>query len=62
MWTVNPHAFQSDDAVVPPLILLPSTFEPSTSHNNNNNNGGLHARVRETEDIEPFLQLTLLVV
>ena len=35
---------------------------PSTSHNNNNNNGGLHGRVRAAEDIEPFLQLTRLVV
>ena len=33
---------------------------PATSHNNNN--GGLHARVHAAEDIEPFLQLTLLVV
>ena len=32
------------------------------SHNNNNNNGSLHVRVRATEDIEPFLQLTCLVV
>ena len=35
---------------------------PATSHNNNNNNGGLHARVRATEDIEPFLQLTCLAL
>ena len=35
-----------------------------TSHNNNNNNnnGGLHACICATEDISPFLQLTLLVV
>ena len=36
-------------------------LNPTTSHNNNNN-GGLHARVRAAEDIEPFLQLTRLVV
>ena len=41
--------------------MTPSPY-PSTSHNNNNNNDGLHARVRATEDIEPFLHLTLLVV
>ena len=38
-------------------------LNPATSYdNNNNNNGGLHARVRAAEDIEPFLHLTLLVV
>ena len=37
-------------------------LNPATSHNNNNNNGGLHACVRATEDIEPFSQLTCLVV
>ena len=38
-------------------------LKPATSHNNNNNNnGGLHAHVHAAEDIEPFLQLTLLVV
>ena len=47
-------------------ILSPSTsslwpLNPVTSHNNNNN-GGLHACVCAAEDIEPFLQLTCLVV
>ena len=37
-------------------------LNPATSHNNNNNNGGLRARVCATEDIEPFLQLTRLIV
>ena len=38
-------------------------LNPATSHNNNNNNsGGLHACVCAAEDIEPFLQLTRLVV
>ena len=37
-------------------------LNPTMSHNNNNNNGGLHACVRAAEDIEPFLQLTRLVV
>ena len=35
-------------------------LNPTTSHNNNN--GGLHVCVRPAEDIEPFLQLTHLVV
>ena len=46
--------------IAPPLDLWP--LNPVTSHNNNNNNGGLHARVLAAEDIQPFLQLTLLVV
>ena len=40
-------------------------LNPATSHNNNNNknnNGRLHACVCAAEDIEPFLQLTCLVV
>ena len=45
--------------------MMPSPH-PATSHNNNNNNnnnnGRLHARVHAAEDIEPFLQLTHLVV
>ena len=53
------------------LLPHPSTFclwrlNPARSHNNNNNNnnnnGRLHACVRAAEDIEPFLQLTCLVV
>ena len=56
VWTANPHTFQNDDAIAPPLNLL-----PPTSHNNNNN-GGLHACVCAAEGIEPFLLLTLLVV
>ena len=35
-------------------------LSPATSHNNNN--GGLHAHVHGAEHIEPFLQLTRLVV
>ena len=45
-----------------PSISSLRPLNPVTSHNNNNNNGGLHAPVRATEDIEPFLQLTRLVV
>ena len=33
-------------------------LNPTTSHNNNNNNGGLHARVRAAEDIEPDILAT----
>ena len=63
MWMANPHTFQNDDAVAPPLDLLSLTSEPATSHNNNNNNNGsLHVRVCAAEDIEPFLKLTCLVV
>ena len=40
----------------------PTPLNPRTSHYKNNNNGGLHACVRATEDIEPFLHLTCLVV
>ena len=28
MWTANPHTFQNDDAIAPPLDLLPLTSEP----------------------------------
>ena len=49
-WTANLHAFQNVDAIAPPLDLLLLT------------SGGLQARVRAVEDIEPFLQLTYLVV
>ena len=49
----------------PPVFMWtanPLTFHPAMSYNNNNNNGGLHARVRAAENIEPFLQLARLVV
>ena len=45
-----------------PLTSCPWPLNPATSHNNNKNNDGLHACVRTAEDIEPFLQLTCLVV
>ena len=28
VWTVNPHTFQNDEAIAPPLDLLPLTSEP----------------------------------
>ena len=63
MWTANPHTFRNEDAIAHPLTSCLRPLNPATSHNNNNNNnGGLHACVRATEDIEPFLQLTHLVV
>ena len=45
-----------------PLTSCLQPLNPATSCYNNNNNGGLHACVRATEDIEPFLQRTCLVV
>ena len=43
-----------------PSSLWP--LNPTMSHNNNKNNGGLHACVGAAEDVEPFLQLTCIVV
>ena len=54
LWTANPPWPHPSTSYLRPL-------NPTASHNNNNN-GGLHARDRATEDIEPFLQLTHLVV
>ena len=62
MWTANPHTFQNDTASPHPSTSCLRLLNPATSHNNNNNNGGLHARVCATEDIQPSLQLTPLVV
>ena len=28
VWMANPHTFQNDDAIAPPLDLLPPTSEP----------------------------------
>ena len=65
----QPSRFHVDGILSEMMAALPrpSTsclrpLSPATSHNNNNNNGGLHARVRAAEDIEPFLQLTHIVV
>lgn len=49
------------------VSMTPSTSSPrplnaATSHNNNNISGGLHPCVRAAEVIEPFLQLTCIVV
>ena len=62
---LKPHFFENGSQGweirkrIPPVLMC--TANPHTSHNNNNN-GGLHVRVRAAEDIEPFLQLTRLVV
>ena len=50
--TLSPHPSTS--------CLRP--LNPTASHHNDNNNGGLHACFHPTEDIEPFLQLTRLIV
>ena len=63
VWTANLHTFRNNDAIAPPLDLSPPNSEPrDINDNDNNNNGGLHARVPAAEDIQPFLQLTRLVV